>query len=64
MKYEYLLISYRQEKTGYRFYVNPKDVGITVRSVDDILPILNHYGAEGWEFICWNSGQMIFKRAY
>lgn len=64
MKYEYLLVSYRQERTGYRFYVDFKDVGITVGSIDNILPILNHYGSEGWEFICWDSGRMVFKRGY
>jgi hypothetical protein len=63
MKYEYLLVSYRQEKTAYRFYVDFKEVGITVRTADDILPILNHYGSEGWEFICWDNGRMVFKRS-
>lgn len=64
MKFEYLFVSYIQEKQGYRFYVDFKDKGIIVDSVDDILPVLNLYGKEGWEFICWERGRLLFKRSF
>jgi hypothetical protein len=62
MKFEYQFVQYRQVKTGYRFFLNFQDEGITVPSVEEILPVLNHFGAEGWEFICWDSGRLLFKR--
>ena len=63
MKFEYMLVSYIQERTGYRFCVNRKDEGIIVNNTNDILPILNHYGLDGWEFICWDKGRLLFKKA-
>lgn len=59
---EYLLVTYIQERGGYRFYDNRDQHNVTVRNYDDILPVLECYGADNWEFICWNSGSMIFKR--
>ncbi|MGP9039795.1 hypothetical protein [Cytobacillus kochii] len=64
MKFEYLFISYVQEKDGYRFYEKYNDAGIKVLDYREYLPVLNHYGQDGWEFICWDSGRLLFRRSY
>lgn len=63
-KFEYKFITYIQELggLGYRFYEHFNDTGVTVQKSDDILPVLNHYGKDGWAFINWDRGRMIFKR--
>lgn len=60
--FEYMAVKYIQERVGYKFFMNHQDEGIVVPEMRDIVPVLNHYGAMGWEFICWDSGEMIFKR--
>lgn len=64
MQYEYLFINYVQVRGGYRFYDQWNEEGIITEDSKNILPVLNHYGELGWEFICWDNGRLLFKRNY
>jgi len=59
---DYLFVKYVQEQGGYRFYEKQEDEGIVLQNYKKILPVLTHYGEEGWSFICWDHGRLLFSR--
>jgi len=64
MKVDYLFVQYQQERNGvgYRYFADETEVGVTVRTYYDILPVLQHYGQEGWVFSGWDDGRLLLKR--
>jgi len=63
-KFNYIKVVYIQSKNGYDFYEDGrKSEGVySINGMDDICLVLNFYGNQGWEFICWDKGGIIFKK--
>ena len=61
-KWEYMRLTV--EYLGFQRINKAWENGVELRDVEgtDVIPLVNHYGAEGWELVNTDGASYVFKR--